>query len=108
MTGHDWLDWTGLKIKWFTLVLLLQCGCDSGRHNWFKWSDGPQPDGTKTTCAICIYDLVLLSVVNAVGTDDFEWREPSPNSEACTRVIGKLVTTVVLIFLNGKQDQDNC
>ena len=47
-------------------VLVTQCsqrGGDSGRHSWYRWMDGPQPEGTKTTVAINIFDLVLLKVV---------------------------------------------
>ena len=50
---------------------------------------GPQPDGKKTTMAINIFDLVLLKVENAgPWAPEFCWREPLPNSEHCTRVIG--------------------
>ena len=53
-------------------------GMDGGRHGWFRWSDGPQPEGTKTTQSIAISDLVLLKVQNAAGTPDFVWEEPFP------------------------------
>ena len=66
-------------------------GIDGGRHGWFRWSDGPQPEGAKTTQSIAINDLVLLKVYNAEGTPDFVWEEPFPNSEEATRVAGLLV-----------------
>ena len=39
-----------------------QRGGDSGRHSWYRWMDGPQPEGSKTTVAMNIFDLVLLKV----------------------------------------------
>jgi hypothetical protein len=38
--------------------------------------------------AINVFDWVLLTVTNATGTDPYLWREKSPNSEACTRILG--------------------
>ena len=66
-----------------------QGGGDSGRHNWYGWEFGPEPEGKKTTLAINLFDLSLVEVINATeGTPDFCWREPNPNSEFCTRVLG--------------------
>ena len=38
--------------------------------------------------AINVFDWALLTVTNATGTDPYSWREPFPNSEACTRILG--------------------
>ena len=68
---------------------LLQRGEDSGRHNWLRWMEGPQPDGTKTTVAINIFDLMMLSMKNHdPGTKHYVWKEATPNSEFATRVLG--------------------
>ena len=69
-------------------IFLSQLGADSGRHEWFKWHDGPTPEGNKTTQAINIFDLMLLSVQSGVDTAEFQWREPKPCSEKVTRVLG--------------------
>ena len=83
-------------------------GMDGGRHGWFRWSDGPQPEGTKTTQSIAISDLVLLKVENAAGTPDFVWEEPFPNSEEATRVAGLLMAEEklenVTAFVNNLQE----
>ena len=85
-------------------------GMDGGRHGWFRWSDsdGPQPEGTKTTQSIAISDLVLLKVQNAAGTPDFVWEEPFPNSEEATRVAGLLMAEEklenVTTFVNNLQE----
>ena len=65
-------------------------GGDSGRHQWYRWQNGPQPEGSKTTIALNIFDLMLLSINNAIGTDDYSWKEPTPNSEFATRILGLL------------------
>ena len=68
---------------------LLQRGEDSGRHNWLRWMEGPQPDGTKTTVAINIFDLMMLSMKNHdPGTEHYVWKEATPNSEFATQVLG--------------------
>ena len=62
---------------------------------------GPQPDGKKTTLAINIFDLVLLKVENAgPWAPEFCWREPLPNSEHCTRVIGNtpFIFNIIMLF----------
>ena len=52
---------------------------------------GPQPEGKKTTVAINIFDMMLLSMNNTnAGTPNYLWREPTPNSEFATRVIGRV------------------
>ena len=33
---------------------------------------------------------MLLSINNAIGTDDYSWKEPTPNSEFATRILGLL------------------
>ena len=68
----------------------LKRGGDSGRHQWFRWQDGPQPEGTKTTIALNIFDMMLLTMKNGVGTDEYSWEEPTPNSEFATRILGLL------------------
>ena len=61
-------------------------GADSGRHKWYKWRDGPVPEGDKTTQAINLFDLLLLSVTSE--ETEFAWKEPRPCSEKKTRVLG--------------------
>ena len=95
-----WHFLTFRKGNW-VVFLVLKVGADSGRHGWFKWSRGPVPEGDKTTQAVNIFDLLLLSVKSVAGTDEFEWRESRPCSEKVTRVLGiicsvqicRLVTT---------------
>ena len=70
----------------------LKRGGDSGRHQWFRWQDGPQPEGTKTTIALNIFDMILLTMKNGVGTDEYSWEEPTPNSEFATRILGLLAS----------------
>ena len=68
----------------------MQRGEDSGRHNWYHWMSGGEPEGKKTTIAINVFDLMLLSMWNQdPGTPHYEWKEPTPNSEFATRVIGR-------------------
>ena len=51
---------------------------------------GPEPDGKKTTVAINIFDLMLLSMrSHEPGTEHYEWKEPTPNSQFATRVLGR-------------------
>ena len=79
----------------------MKVGADSGRHGWYKWSRGPVPEGDKTTQAVNIFDLLLLSVKSVAGTEEFQWRESRPCSEKVTQVLGisclvqicRLVTT---------------
>jgi hypothetical protein len=71
-----------------TNLTSFQVGADSGRHTWFKWRQGPIPDGDKTTQAVTLFDFLLLSVKSSFATEEFEWREPLPCSENVTRVIG--------------------
>ena len=63
-------------------------GADSGRHKWYKWRQGPVPEGDKTTQAVTLFDFLLLSVEASFATEDFEWREPKPCSEDVTRLLG--------------------
>ena len=70
--------------------LTSQRGGDSGRHQWYRWRDGPEPEGTKTTIALNIFDLMLLDMENAVGSRDYSWKEPKPNSEFATRILGNI------------------
>ena len=51
------------------------------------------PVGDKTTQAVNIFDLLLLSVKSAPGSDteEFEWRESRPCSEKVTRVLAILI-----------------
>ena len=65
-----------------------QVGADSGRHTWYKWRNGPTPEGDRTTQAINLFDLLLLSVDSGFATPDFHWKEPKPCSEKGTRVLG--------------------
>jgi hypothetical protein len=67
---------------------VLKVGADSGRHGWYKWSRGPVLEGDKTTQAVNIFDLLLLSVNSEPGTEEFHWRESRPCSEKVTRVLG--------------------
>ena len=70
--------------------------------------DGPQPEGGKTTVAINIFDLVLLKVENSVGTPDYLWREPSPNSENCTRILGSVFLQLLIHMGQFLQDGNFC
>ena len=72
------------------LASFYQVGVDSGRHEWFKWSRGPTPEGEKTTQAINLFDLALLSVDSGFATEEFHWREPKPCSNTITRLLGIL------------------
>ena len=56
----------------------------------YHWQNGPQPEGSKTTIALNIFDLMLLSMNNATGTEKYSWKEPTPNSEFATRILGLL------------------
>ena len=67
----------------------IKVGADSGRHSWYKWRDGPIPDGEKTTQAINVFDMLLLSVSSGFATEEYSWREPRPCSEKNTRVLGE-------------------
>jgi hypothetical protein len=79
----------GWKSSSLLKMFLLQRGEDSGRHNWFRWMAGPEPEGRKTTVAINIFDLILLSMRNnEPGTEHYVWKEATPNSEFATRVLG--------------------
>ena len=52
------------------------------------------PVGDKTTQAVNIFDLLLLSVKSEPGscdTEKFEWRESRPCSEKVTRVLAILI-----------------
>ena len=73
----------------YMLYYCQQKGADSGRHSWCRWRDGPLPQGTKNTQAISIYDLVLLSIESLPDQEPFWYCEMSPDSERCTRVLGK-------------------
>ena len=44
--------------------------------------------GDKTTQAVNIFDLLLLSVKSRPDNEEFEWRESRPCSEKLTRVLG--------------------
>ena len=46
------------------------------------------PDGEKTTQAINLFDMLLLSVSSGFATEEFSWREARPSSERNTRVLG--------------------
>ena len=51
--------------------------------------DGPKPEGTKTTVAINIFDIMLLTMKNHdPGTEHYTCKEATPNSEFATRVLG--------------------
>ena len=63
-------------------------GADSGRHKWYKWRQGPVPEGDKTTQAVTLFDFLLLSVEASFATEDFKWGEPKPCSEDVTRLLG--------------------
>ena len=63
-------------------------GADSGRHSWFKFVDGPVPEGTKSTQAILLVDMLLLSVTSGFATEEYSWAEQRPCSEKNTRVLG--------------------
>ena len=67
---------------------MFKVGADSGRHSWYKWRNGPVPEGQRTTQAITLFDFLMLSVKSSIGTDDFLWKEPSPCSENVTRIRG--------------------
>ena len=47
-------------------------------------------DGDKSTQAINLFDLMLISVDSGFATEDFHWREPKPCSEKATRVLGRV------------------
>ena len=75
--------------------IFVQGGADSGRHNWFKWRDGPVPEGDKTTQAINVFDFLLLSVRSSCPTAQFTWKEPRPCSEKNTRVLGEYFFDII-------------
>ena len=71
------------------------------------------PVGDRTTQAVNIFDLLLLSVhsVPGSGTEQFEWRESRPCSEKVTRVLAVLIAeenlsnlTELVLLLQGSEE----
>ena len=69
----------------------MQAGTDGGRHGWFRWADGPVPDGKSPTHSIRLDDLMLLSVESAPGYPSYSWKEQKPCSDKVTRVLAVLM-----------------
>ena len=69
-------------------IFIVKVGCDGGRHGWFKWADGPVPEGKSLTQSISLYDCMIVSITSMMGTPDYDWVEQKPNSDKKTRVLG--------------------
>ena len=82
-------------------LIYYQVGSDGGRHAWYKWLSGQQPEGTSMTISISLYDCTLLSVQSMPGTPRFEWAEPKPNSDRVTRVLGEYFQTMYSVIICG-------
>ena len=84
----------------------MQVGSDGGRHGWFKWANGPVPEGKSLTQSISLYDCTMVTMKSLVGTPSFDWTEENPNSDRITRVLGRFANscyklTSYEIFLVG-------
>ena len=68
--------------------IAIQVGSDGARHVWYKWAEGPVPEGKSLTQSISLYDCTLVTMTSLVGTPSFNWSEENPNSEDryCERV----------------------
>ena len=89
----------------------MQAGTDGGRHGWFRWADGPVPDGKSPTHSISLYDLMLLSVESAPGYPSYSWKEQKPCSDKVTRVLAVLmadekdaILLKMVLYLQKKQN----
>ena len=90
----------------------MKVGSDGGRHGWYKWSEGPVPTGSSMTHSITLYDCMLLSMRNMVGTPEYFWDEPKPCSDKVTRVLGVIMADEgeqllerAIIWLQGQQQK---
>ena len=69
----------------------LKMGYDTSRHTRYSFKGGAPADVENPTISIGLTDLMVLSVESAgPGTDDYFWKEPTPNSSNKTRVLGIL------------------
>ena len=87
-----------IMLVFISLKFLLKVGSDGGRHGWFKWADGPVPEGTSLTQSISIYDCMIVSISSLPGTAQYEWKEDRSNSDKNTRVLGKYCLDVHMII----------
>ena len=71
-------------------LFLGQVGSDGGRHGWFKWANGPVPEGTSLTQSISLCDCMIISISSLPGTPEYEWKEERSNSDKRTRVLGEM------------------
>ena len=85
-------------ILFIALKFLLKVGSDGGRHGWFKWANGPVPEGTSLTQSISIYDCMIVSTSSLPGTAQYEWKEDRSNSDKNTRVLGKYCLDVHMMI----------
>ena len=86
-------------------------GSDGGRHAWYKWLAGQQPQGTSMTISISLYDCTLLSMESLPGTPEYTWTEQKPNSDRVTRVLAvvmaeesEVVVKNTVIWLSKQQE----
>ena len=42
--------------------------------------------------------LAVARVYNANGTEEFQWEEPTPDSEYCTRVVGECLLGIMVSY----------
>ena len=91
--------------------IVFKAGTDGGRHGWFRWFSGPVPNSKNPTQSISLYDLMLLSVNSAPGTQDFEWREQRPCSDKVTRLLAVVMAeekdNVLLKMVQFMQKKQN-